>query len=150
MVALPKGPPCPPQYREAFEGEPRYAPVHAGERLYKFVSLPIDRERILQSPWWITEQTFDVLQAKARGGSTPMSVFVRIGLAIVREWNPGMDYVVTIVLGNTVPAWQGAARRQYVARGSSMWFKGASPQVCAPEIGWRDIAVQRMGTLKHA
>jgi hypothetical protein len=44
-------PRCPEHLRKDLLDEPISVGLSAGDRLYKFVSLPIDRLRILQSPW---------------------------------------------------------------------------------------------------
>ena len=58
-------PACPPHLRAAFLDQPQYVALPRGERLYKFVSVPIVRDRILMSPWWIRQPAFDVGNGKS-------------------------------------------------------------------------------------
>ena len=57
----------------AFLDEPPHVELPPGEHLYKFVSIPIVRQRILESPWWIRQQAFDELQIRARRLQKPMA-----------------------------------------------------------------------------
>jgi len=133
-------PQCPPRLRAAFLGEPTSVDLRAGERLYKFVSVPFVRERILQSPWWIRQQTFELLQARARALGRPLEDLIRAHLAIMREWNPGIDAMWVVVLASSVPAWVGRARSQPVSlNGGNAAFMGGGDQVCVPDLDWRQI-----------
>jgi len=120
--------------------------LSAGERLYKFVSLPIDRSRILASPWWIRQAAFDDLQLRARRLGTPFADLVRSQLAIAGEWNPGMDTMFTIVLRAAADAWEGRARSQPVSvRANDVVFTGGGLQLAVPGLTWQQIGVQHTG-----
>jgi hypothetical protein len=143
-------PTCPPTLRAAFLGEPKLVVLAAGERLYKFVSLPIDRTRILASPWWIRQAAFDELQARARRLGTPLADLVRSQLAIAGEWNPGMDTLFTIGLAAAVDAWEGRARWQPASvRGRDVLFTGGGVQLAVPGLTWQHIGVQHTGWPPH-
>jgi hypothetical protein len=134
-------PQCPENLRNAFLGEPRHVRMLPGERLYKFVSYPLMRDRILQSPWWIRQSSFDALQSRARRLAQPLADVARSHLAIAAQWNPGMDAMWGIVLAAEVDAWQGRARSQPVrlADGTAS-FIGGGEQICVPGLEWRQIA----------
>ena len=91
-------PTCPERLRGAFFDTPMYVQLQPGERLYKFVSLPIVRARILESPWWIRQSVFDDLLTRARRLQKPVAELARSQMAIAQQWNPGMDTLYVIVL----------------------------------------------------
>jgi hypothetical protein len=141
-------PACPIHFRTTFLDEPRYVELSPGERLYKFVSIPIVRQRVLASPWWIRQQAFDDLQIRARRLQKPMKDLVRSQLAIAGEWNPGMDTVFIAVLSAKVDAWEGRAHSQRVStRDPSVVFTGGGLQLCVPELTWLQVGCQFSGTL---
>jgi hypothetical protein len=140
-------PRCPEHLRPAFIDEPAYVALAAGEHLYKFVSIPIVRERVLQSPWWMRQAAFDECRARARALTAPTADYVRARLAIAPRWNPGMDTVYVVVLGGKVDAWEGRARHQPAARGSNVSLLGGGSQVAVPDLTWRQIALDYSGTL---
>ena len=127
--------------RAAFLGHPAPVDLPRGEHLYKIVSVPVIRDRVLESPWWIRERTFDDLRERAKRLQRPLKELVRAQLAITSEWNPGMDILWIVVLGAPVKAWEGRARSQRVVGGdASAAFIGGGRQVCVPQIQWRQIA----------
>lgn len=136
----PAEPQCPERCGSAFLAKPTYVKLPAGEHLYKFVSLPIVRHRILDSPWWIRQHAFDDLQIRAQRLQKPMAELVRSQMAIAVEWNPGMETMYIIVLGQSVDAWEGRARWQPIsARGGNVAFTGGGRQLCVPGLTWRQI-----------
>ena len=102
-------PSCPPSYRGAFLGAPTHVALPPGERLYKMVSLPLDRARVLRSPWWIRHTAFTELQVRARPLQRPVADLVRAHLAVAMEWNPGMDVLWIVQLATATDAWEGRA-----------------------------------------
>jgi hypothetical protein len=139
-------PPCPAELRSAFLDEPTHVQLHAGEHLYKFVSLPIVRHAILASPWWIRQETFDVLRQRAQRLCKPMLDLVRSQMAIAVEWNPGMDTIYAIVLAADVDAWEGRAASQRLStRDGKVAFTGGGSQLAVPGLTWRDIGLQYSG-----
>lgn len=141
-------PACPSHLRAAFLGQPQYVQLPRGERLYKFVSLPIGRERILKSPWWIRQAAFDDLQLRARRLQKPMRELVRSQMAIAGEWNPGMDTLFIIVLSTNVDGWEGSARSQLVSvHDADVVFTGGGRQLCVPDLTWRQIGANYTGTV---
>ena len=140
-------PPCPDHLRSAFLEEPTHVQLHPGEHLYKFVSLPIVRHHILASPWWIRQETFDVLRQRARRLRKPMLELVRSQMAIAVEWNPGMETVYVVVLAADVDGWEGRARSQRVStRDGKVAFTGGGRQLAVPRLTWRDIGLQYSGS----
>jgi hypothetical protein len=134
-------PQCPENQRNAFLGEPQHVKVLPGERLYKFVRYPMVRNRILQSPWWIQQSVFDILQARAQRLGRPLTEVARVHLAIAADWNPGMDALWGIVLAAEVDAWRGQAKSQPVRLANdSPRFIGGAQQICVPGLEWRQIA----------
>jgi len=141
-------PACPQQLRAAFLDQPQYVALPRGERLYKFVSVPIVRDRILMSPWWIRQPAFDDLQLRARRLQKPMRELVRSQMAIAGEWNPGMDTIFIVVLSAGIDGWEGQARSQLVSiRDAGVAFTGGGRQLCVPGLTWRQIGVNYTGTL---
>ena len=141
-------PACPSHLRAAFIDQPQYVSLPPGERLYKFVSIPIIRDRVLMSPWWIRQPAFDDLQLRARRLQKPMRELVRSQMAIAGEWNPGMDTLFIAVLSASVGGWEGEARSQLVSiRDAGVVFTGGGRQLCVPDLTWRQIGVNYTGTL---
>jgi hypothetical protein len=134
--------PLPDSLKGAFLGEPSRIQLPRGSRLYKFVSYPVVRQSLLASPWWISPQAFDVLQARATRLDVPVREVARAHLAIAEEWSPGMDLLWGIVLAGEVEAWTGRARSQPVRLADpGARFLGGGDQLCVPGLGWQDIAM---------
>jgi|SRR6185503_9291670 len=137
---------CPERLRSAFLGEPTYVELMPEEHLYKFVSIPIVRERILSSPWWIRQKTFDDLQVRARRLGKPLAELVRTQMAIAQQWNPGMDTLCVIVLAARADGWEGRAKWQPVSTGdSTVLFTGGGQQLAVPDLTWQQIGIQYSG-----
>jgi hypothetical protein len=144
MAPTPK--PCPDRLRGAFLDEPAYVEVPPGEHLYKFVSIPIVRARILESPWWIRQTVFDDLRARARRLHKPVAELARSQMAIAQQWNPGMDTLYIIVLAAPADGWEGRARWQPVSLGdSTVLFTGGGRQLAVPGLTWQQIGAQYSG-----
>jgi hypothetical protein len=132
----------PDRLKDAFLGPPTYTSLSPGERLYKMVSIPVVRHRVLESPWWIRQQAFDELRVRARRLRRPLSELVRAQMAVAHEWNPGMDVLWTVVLAAKADAWEGRARSQRVStRDAQVLFIGGGSQTCVPGLDWRQIAI---------
>lgn len=135
-------PRCPAQFQSAFLGEPAHVTLGRNERLYKLVSLPLVRERVLQSPWWMRQAAFADLQMRARRLQRPLSELVRAHLAVAVEWSPGLDMLWIVQLAEAVDAWEGRARSQRLTRADPKTsFVGGGQQLCVPGLTWRQIAV---------
>ena len=141
-------PELPERLRSAFLDQPVHVELAPGEHLYKFVSIPIVRHRILESPWWIRQRDFDELQLRARRLQKPMADLVRSQMAIAIEWNPGMDTMYVVVLAAKVDAWEGRARSQRVStRDAKVAFTGGGRQLCVPALTWQQIDREYSGAL---
>ena len=139
---------CPERCRAAFLTPPVQVMLAEGEHLYKFVSIPVVRHRVLESPWWIRRQAFDDLQMRASRLKKPVADLVRSRLAIATEWNPGMDTMYVVVLARPVQAWEGTARAQRLSvRDPHVLFTGGGQQVCVPDLTWEQIAREYSGTV---
>ena len=137
---------CPAHLRRAFIDEPTPVALLPGEHLYKFVSIPILRDRVLQSPWWIRQNAFDDLLTRARRLQKPVSELVRSQMAITQQWNPGMDTLYIIVLAAPADAWEGRARWQPVSLDdATVLFTGGGRQLAVPGLTWQQIAMQYSG-----
>jgi len=137
---------CPEHLRRAFLGAPALVELRAGEHLYKVASIPIVRDRILASPWWIRQPAFDELRLRAGRLGQPVTELIRSRLAIANEWNPGMDTLYVVVLGAAVSAWEGIARTQPVTvRSREVLLTGGGRQLAVPELTSRHIAVEFSG-----
>jgi hypothetical protein len=139
-------PQCPEHLRRAFLGEPKHVELLPGEHLYKFVSIPIVRHRILESPWWIRQKTFDELQRRARGLQKSVAELARSQMAITHEWNPGMDTMFIVVLTAKVEGWEGRARSQPVSlTDRTVAFTGGGEQFAVAALTWQQIGVNYSG-----
>jgi hypothetical protein len=139
-------PQCPENLRRAFLGEPTYVPLQPGEHLYKFVSLPIVRDRILESPWWVRQKTFDELQLRARRLQKPVAELARSQMAIAHQWNPGMETLYIIVLSARADGWEGRARSQLVSTSDrTVLFIGGGTQLAVAGLTWTQIGVNYSG-----
>ncbi len=139
-------PRCPDYLREKFLGEPTHVTLKPGERLYKFVSIPIVRARILESPWWIRQSDFDDLQLRAKRLPKSVAELARSQMAIAMEWNPGMDTVYVIVLAANADGWEGRARWQPVSTADrGVLFTGGGMQLAVPGLTWQQIGVHFSG-----
>ncbi len=137
---------CPDHIRKTFLDEPTHVTLNPGEHLYKFVSLPIVRHRILESPWWVRQKDFDDLQMRARRLNKPVAELARSQMAIATQWNPGMDSLYVIVLAARADGWEGRARSQPVSTGDrTVLFTGGGRQLAAPGLTWQQIGVQYSG-----
>jgi hypothetical protein len=143
-MAPPK--PCPDRLRSAFLDEPTYVALPPGEHLYKIVSIPIVRTRILESPWWIRQTVFDDLLQRARGLRKPVAELARSQMAIAKQWNPGMDTLFVIVLALPADGWEGRARSQPVSLDdATVLFTGGGRQLAVPGLSWQQIGPQYTG-----
>jgi len=139
-------PTCPERLRDAFFDTPMYVQLQPGERLYKFVSLPIVRARILESPWWIRQSVFDDLLTRARRLQKPVAELARSQMAIAQQWNPGMDTLYVIVLAAQADGWEGRARWQPVSiDDATVLFTGGGRQLAVPGLTWQQIGMQYSG-----
>jgi hypothetical protein len=139
-------PPCPAHLRKDFLDEPIHVPLVPGAHLYKFVSIPIVRQRILASPWWIRQKIFDELQIRARRLHKTVAELARSQMAIATQWNPGMDTLYMIVLAAPADGWEGRARSQPVSlTDRTVLFTGGGRQLAVPGLTWQQIGVQRSG-----
>jgi hypothetical protein len=135
---------CPLPFRSAFLGEPAHVTIEPGERLYKLVSVPLVRERALQSPWWIRQPAFTELHVRARRLHLPLRELVRAHLAIAVQWNPGLDVLWIVHLAAAVEGWEGRARSQRLSRDDpKAALLGGGQQVCVPALTWRQIAMDQ-------
>jgi hypothetical protein len=145
-MTAPSKPRCPDYLREKFLSEPAHVALSPGERLYKFVSIPIVRQRILESPWWIRQRDFDELQMRARRLNKPVAELARSQMAIATEWNPGMDTLYVIVLAAKADGWEGRARWQPVSTADrGVLFTGGGLQLAVPGLTWKQIGVHFSG-----
>ena len=136
---------CPDHLVSAFLGRPSYVQLRPGTHLYKFVSIPIDRQRILASPWWIDQPTLDTIRLRASRLQKPWTDLARAQLAITTEWNPGMDTLYVIVLARPAHGWTGRATSQRVVRGDpGVVFTGGGNQLAVPDLEWQQIGVHHI------
>jgi hypothetical protein len=134
-------PACPPALAAQFVGVPTFRLFSAGERLYKLVNIPIDRERIVASPWWIREAEFDRLRGLSHKEGVPLGEIIRRRLAVASRWNPGMDGLCILQLARSKVGWVGPAKPQPLFNENLL---GWGEQACIPDMEWRDRASTRM------
>jgi hypothetical protein len=134
-------PACPPRLAQEFVGPPTHVSLVPGERLYKFINIPIDRPAIMRSPWWIREREFDRLRHLSVAQGRSLSDVVRERLAVASRWNPGMDGLCIVHLARQKPAWIGPAKSQLTFKENLV---GWGEQACVPDLEWRDVAQTRM------
>ena len=134
-------PACPPHLAEKFVGVPTAMTLSPTHRLYKLVSIPIDRQRILQSPWWIPETEFDRCRQISFAQRRPLSTVVREQFAIAPKWNPGMDGLCILWLARPKLGWIGMTKPQPKVGDDLV---GWGVQAAVPDLDWRDVAQTRM------
>ena len=135
---------CPASFRSAFFGEPAHVTLEPGERLYKLVSLPLVRDRALQSPWWIRQLASTELQVRSRRLHRPLRDLVRAHLAIAVQWNPGLEVLWIVHLADAADGWEGRARAQRLSLDDpKALLLGGGQQVCVPGLTWRQVAMDQ-------
>jgi len=135
-------PACPADLAKNFVGGIATAKTFGpGEPLYKLVSMPIVRERILRSPWFIPQSEFDRLRRTSLAERRPLANVIRERLSIASRWNPGMDGLFILYLTRPKLGWIGRAAAQPAF---NELLIGWGEQACIPDLDWRDIAVTKM------
>jgi hypothetical protein len=105
------------QTQLAFRGSPRRVLFEAGDRLYRFTSLPgptFAGNELFKSPWWQPHRTFNAIVRTAHRTRTSIVDSARSGLAVNHTWNPTMEWLVIIELTSPVYGWAGRTRQQPV------------------------------------
>jgi hypothetical protein len=112
-----------PNDRFAFGGTPRRRLFRESEHLLRFVSLcgPAPTftggNKLFDSPWWYPQSTFNsIVRRSNRTGKSIVDV-ARSGLAVTTQWNPTMEYLVTIELKAPIYGLVGPARHQPLNQG---------------------------------
>ena len=138
---------CPESLVNEFAaGAPKFHMFKPGERVYKLVSIPINRERIVSSPWWIRETEFDRLRGLSHRERKPLADVIRRHLAIATRWSPGLDGLCILQLALHKAGWVGPARPQ---TDIDEELVGWGEQACIPEIGWRDVWATKLQVPFH-
>jgi hypothetical protein len=120
----------------AFRGAPRKTLFRAGDRLYRLTSLPFGDFRgngIFTSPWWYTQSTFNGLLRTAQRTDSTFANTARSRLAVTKEWNPTMEWLVIVQLSKPAYGWVGSIRHQPAQQGDrSVLLAGNADQVFMP------------------
>ena len=125
-----------PDVLPAFLGQARKTLFYAGDRLYRLTSLASGEfagNGLLTSPWWYTQATFDGLVRTAQRTQSTLVETARSRLAVTREWNPTMEWLVIVQLTRPAYGWVGAIRHQPAIQGDrSVLLAGNAEQVYLP------------------
>jgi hypothetical protein len=125
-----------PQVLAAFRGAARKTLFNAGDRLYRLTSLPAGGfagNGLFTSPWWYTPATYHGLVKTATRTNSSLVDTARARLAVTREWNPTLEWLVIIQLTQPAYGWVGAIRHQPAQQGDrSVLLPGSAEQVFMP------------------
>ncbi len=124
----------PSNLRSAFGKPPQKTTFSPGERFCRLVTRGMNT---LESPWWIREREMLRMERHAQLGGLALHEVVRPGLAVREDWNPSMDFLVTVQLLCSAIGWSGPARHQNAAdKGtlSRVAFLGGKEQVYLPNL----------------
>lgn len=127
-----------PRHLFAFSRPPRREPFRAGDRLYRFTSLPsatFEGSELFRSPWWYAQRTFNsVVRTANRTGASVVDT-ARSRLAVSKEWNPTMEWLAIIELTKPAYGWVGPTRAQPLKHGDpSVILVGNYEQVYMPRL----------------
>jgi hypothetical protein len=122
----------------AFTQLPERVLFHRGDRLYRFTSHPeagFDGNAIFSSPWWHTQKTFAGLVRTANRTRSSIVQTARSQLAVTKQWNPTMEWMVIIELLTAAYGWVGPTRYQPADEGNySVLLPGSANQVYIPNL----------------
>ncbi len=139
-------PRLPEQWHAAFLGAPTHVRLAAGEHLYKFTTMPIMRQRLLESPWWIRQHDFDLLQETAMRLRTPLTDVIPRQMTLAVEWQLGMRAIFVVVLGRSIDAWEGTSA---LVHREHLPTTGGGKQLCVPGLTAHHIAREYSGFAKR-
>ena len=97
----------------AFKGAARKTLFNPGDRLYRLTSLPAGGfagNGVFTSSWWYTQATYNDLVKTARRTNSTLVDTARSRLAVTKEWNPTMAWLVIVELTKPAYGWVGAIR----------------------------------------
>jgi hypothetical protein len=126
---------------DAFLGPPAKTLFQTDAKIYRFLSIK-DVENadgtttgngLFESPWWVSQETFRMVTTRAHRTSSSLSAVARTGLAVQREWNPHMDWILIARLKDPAYGWVGktAAQREF-RDDPHVWLIGGLPQIWLP------------------
>lgn len=120
----------------AFRGSPRRTLFQTGDRLYRLTSHPgagFAGNGLFTSPWWYTQATYRGLVQTATRTNSSLVNTARARLAVAKEWNPSMEWLVIVQLTQPAYGWVGAIRHQPAQQGErSVLLAGNADQAYMP------------------
>ena len=125
-----------PAVLAAFRGSPRRTLFQTGDRLYRLTSLPgggFAGNGLFTSPWWYTDATFKGLVKTANRTNSPLIDTARSRLAVTKQWNPTMEWLVIVQLTQSAYGWVGSIGHQPAQQGDrTVLLPGNAEQVYMP------------------
>ena len=132
---------APNNVRAGFLGPPAKMLFKTDTTIYRFLSIrDVEQENgtragspLFESAWWIPHETFQAVTRRAHRTMQSIPAVARAGLAVTREWNPHMDWVVIARLKDPVYAWVGGTRGQREFKDDpQVWLIGGLKQIWLP------------------
>jgi hypothetical protein len=132
-----------PDIKDAFLGPPTKTLFKTDAKIYRFISIK-DVENadgtktgngLFESPWWVSQETFRMVTTRAHRTKKSLTTVARSGLAVQREWNPHMDWVLIARMKDPAYGWVGktAAQREF-KDDPHVWLIGGLPQIWLPRL----------------
>jgi hypothetical protein len=127
--------------RRAFLGPATKTLFKTDATIYRVISIKDVENRdgtktgngLFESPWWISQETFRIITTRARRTGRSLRAVARSGLAVQREWNPHMDWMLIARMKDPAYGWVGRAKAQLEFRDDpQVWLIGGLPQIWLP------------------
>ena len=127
--------------KDSFRGPPTKTIFKTDELIYRFISIRDVEYRdgtkqgspLFESAWWVPAETFRAVTKRAFRTKQSFTEAARAGLAVTREWNPHMDWIVIARMKDPVYGWVGptAGQREY-KDDAQVWLIGGLDQIWMP------------------
>jgi hypothetical protein len=137
---------APQQDQAAFSGPPTRTVFQAHDTIYRIVSIrdveysdgTVGGNSLFDSPWWIPAHTFREITMRAHRTRQPLIAVARSGLAVMREFNPHMDWIAVVKMKSPAYGWVGKTAPQPEFRDDSqVWLMGGLEQIWLPGLAPR-------------
>ena len=122
----------------AFIGLPRQFLLKPGELLCRFITAESTQQghhgnQIFGSPWWHSMHAFMHIYNLSKTAQAPLGDAARARLAIVKKFNPTMEYFCQIVITRDIYGWLGRAKYQ-PEEGTNLLYMGGAEQIYLPNL----------------
>ena len=132
---------APQNVKDAFLGPPTKTIFKTDAQIYRFLSIKDVEYKdgtkqgspLFESAWWVPQETFRAVTKRAFRTGQSVTAAARAGLAVTREWNPHMDWVLIARLKDPAYGWVGptAAQREF-KDDPQVWLIGGLDQIWLP------------------